>query len=483
MTDLPAHPEHAFTDELRAEALALVTQLRETLDQAVGHVDERPALCPDPDSVLGALEEPLPDAGVGARAALERLIDLQARAGANTAGPRCFHFVIGGNTPAAHGADLIATAFDVITYTWVVSPVGVRMETQALQWLKSLLGIPQSMQGVMVTGATMANFVGMACARQWWGEQQGFDVSASGLSGRPQMPVLTSGYVHAATRKVLSLLGIGRDHIQEFRADARGRLDLETFESALEALDGAPALVIINAGEVNAGDFDPVAAMMDAARRHNCWVRVDGAFGLFAAVSPRTAHLVAGMERADSITVDGHKWLNVPYDSGYAFVRDHGLMARAFRYSADYLPAEDDPRPTPGAIGPESSRRGRSFAVWATLKAYGRDGHRRLVEHCLDVAQHFAGLVDTHPELERMAEVPLNIVAFRYNPGGLDDARLDALNAALGEAMIADGTFLLGTSRLGPRTVFRPAFSNWRTRFEDVEALTETLVRMGRALL
>jgi glutamate/tyrosine decarboxylase-like PLP-dependent enzyme len=390
--------------------------------------------------------------------------------------------VIGGNTPAAHGADLLATAFDVITYSWVVSPVGVRMELQALEWLKQLFGLPLSMAGVMVTGATMANFVGLAAARQWWGEQHGFDVSASGLAGLPQMPVLTSGFVHAATRKVLALQGIGRDHIHEFRADDTGRLDLAGFESALKALDGEPAVVIINAGEVNAGAFDPVAAMMTAARRHNCWVHVDGAFGLFAAVSPRTAHLVEGFAEADSVTVDGHKWLNVPYDSGYAFVRDHGLMARAFRYSADYLPAEDDPRPTPGAIGPESSRRARSFAVWATLKAYGREGHRRIVEHCLDVASHFADIVDRTQQLERMAEVPLNIVAFRYNPGGLDASELDALNRSLGEAMIEDGRFLLGTSKLGQRTVFRPAFSNWRTRFEDVEALASVLLELGAGL-
>jgi glutamate/tyrosine decarboxylase-like PLP-dependent enzyme len=221
---------------------------------------------------------------------------------------------------------------------------------------------------------------------------------------------------------------------------------------------------------------------MPAARRHNCWVHVDGAFGLFAAVSPRTAHLVEGFAEADSVTVDGHKWLNVPYDSGYAFVRDHGLMARAFRYSADYLPAEDDPRPTPGAIGPESSRRARSFAVWATLKAYGREGHRRIVEHCLDVASHFADIVDRTQQLERMAEVPLNIVAFRYNPGGLDASELDALNRSLGEAMIEDGRFLLGTSKLGQRTVFRPAFSNWRTRFEDVEALASVLLELGAGL-
>jgi glutamate/tyrosine decarboxylase-like PLP-dependent enzyme len=180
--------------------------------------------------------------------------------------------------------------------------------------------------------------------------------------------------------------------------------------------------------------------------------------------------------------VDGHKWLNVPYDSGYAFVRDHGLMARAFRYSADYLPAEDDPRPTPGAIGPESSRRARSFAVWATLKAYGREGHQRIVEHCLDIAQHFARQVERADRLELMNDPQLNIVAFRYNPGGLGDEQLDELNERLVDAVLADGRFLVGTSKLGRRTVFRPAFSNWRTRLEDVEQFAAVVEELGRKL-
>jgi len=461
----------------------LIAQLADQLHLAVSAADERAALPADVDEVLRILDEPLPEDGAGVRQTLDQLLDLQRRAGANTAGPRCYHFVIGGNTPAAHGAELVAAAFDVVTYTWLLSPVGVTMELQALAWLKDLFGIPAVMSGVMVTGASMANFVGLAAARQWWGEQHGFDVSATGLSGRPQMPVLTSGYVHAASRKVLALQGIGRDNLQIYKKDDIGRIDLPAFKAGLEALNGAPAVVIVNAGEVNAGDFDPVADMIALARQHNCWVHIDGAFGLFAAVSPRTAHLVRGLEDADSITVDGHKWLNVPYDSGYAFVRDYGLMARAFRYSADYLPKEDDPRPTPGAIGPESSRRGRSFAVWATLKAYGRDGHRRIVEHCLDIARHFADVVDANSQLERMAPVPLNIVAFRFNPGGMDDEQLNALNRKLGERLLEDGRFLVGTSRLGTRTIFRPAFSNWRIRFEDVEALAGVICELGTHLL
>jgi glutamate/tyrosine decarboxylase-like PLP-dependent enzyme len=467
---------------LRDEARQLAGQIGGLLGPALESLDDRIALPPGSEAALRALDGPLPQQGNGMQATLDWLLDLNTRAGANTAGPKCFHFVIGGSTPAALGADLLATVYDTLTYTWVTSPVGVMLELQALAWLRELFGLPSDWSGVMVTGGTMANFVGLAAGRQWWGEQLGFDVSETGLAGRPQVPVLTSGFVHAATRKCLALQGIGRGHLRVFSADDTGRIDLAAFTAALERLDGTPALVIVNAGEVNAGAFDPVAEMITIARRHNAWVHVDGAFGLFARVSPRTEHLVRGVEDADSVAVDGHKWLNVPYDSGYAFVRDHALLARAFRYTADYLPAEDDPRPTLGAIGPESSRRGRGFAVWATLAAYGRDGQRRLVEHCLDNAQHLARQVREADDLELLAGVELNIVPFRYNPGGLGEEALDELNRRLGEAVLADGRFLVGTSRLGQRSVFRPAFSNWRTRPEDIDEFVAVLRELAPSI-
>jgi len=334
----------------------------------------------------------------------------------------------------------------------------------------------------MVTGGTMANFVGLAAGRQWWGSRLGVDVAERGLVGLPRVPVFSSGYVHAATLKVLALLGIGRENLTRCTRDAAGRVDLERLRRELAALDGQPALVVVTAGEPNTGDLDPVEAMIDLAREFDAWIHVDGAFGLFARVSPRTAHLARGVERADSVAVDGHKWLNVPYDSGYAFVRDHGLLAEAFRYTADYLPDPDDPRPTFGAIGPESSRRARAFAVWATLQAYGRDGHRRIVEHCLDLARHLAERIREAPDLVLASDVVLNVVAFRYDPGDLDETRVDELNRRLGEALLADGRFLVGTSKLGPRTILRPAFSNWRTRTSDVDELVAVVRELGGRL-
>ena len=457
--------------EFRREMDTLMTYLKEEIPTVVGSIDERIALPPQAGDVLADFREPLPDTGNGAQATIEKLIELNDAAGGNVVGPKSYHFVIGGSTPAALAADLLATAYEAITYTWILSPTGVEMEVQALDWLKELFGLPSDWPGVIVTGATMANFVCLAAGRQWWGEQHGVDVSETGLAGLPQMPVLTSGFVHAATLKCLATQGVGRGNVQKFSRDDFGRMDLDGMARALDELDGAPALVVVNAGEVNAGEFDPVDEMISLAREHNCWVHVDGAFGQFAAVSPRTEHLLKGVENADSVTVDGHKWLNVPYDSGYAFVRDYGLMARAFRYSADYLPDENNDRPTMGAIGPESSRRARSFAVWATLKAYGREGQRRLVEHCLDIAQYFAAAIRDATDFELMNDPQLNIVSFRYNPGGMSDNELDTLNEQLGAAVIADGRFLVGTSKMGARTIFRPAFSNWRTRTGDVDEM------------
>ncbi|WIO74678.1 aminotransferase class V-fold PLP-dependent enzyme [Porticoccaceae bacterium LTM1] len=460
----------------------LIGQLQESLAMVIRGTDDRMALPPDAVSALANLDEALPESGCGAKKTIERLLELNTAASGNTGGPRCFHFVIGGSTPAALAADLLATAYETVTYTWVNSPVGVKMELVALNWLKEMFGLPRGWGGVMVTGASMANFTCLAAARQWWGEQLGVDVSETGLSGMPKMQVLTSGLVHASTLKVMAMQGIGRANVRQFCRDEFGRVDLVAMENALDDLDGQPAVVIVNAGEVKAGEFDPVDKMISLARKHNCWVHVDGAFGLFARLSPRTAHLVAGVEKADSATVDGHKWLNVPYDSGYAFVRDCNLLARAFRYAADYLPGENIERPTPGAIGPESSRRGRSFAVWGTIKAYGRNGHREIVEHCLDLAQHFAGQVRRLEHLELMNDVQLNIVAFRYNPGGMSEEQLNVLNNRLGEAVLADGRFQVGTSKIGSRTILRPAFSNWRTRFSDVEDFAKVVLEIAQSL-
>jgi glutamate/tyrosine decarboxylase-like PLP-dependent enzyme len=240
--------------------------------------------------------------------------------------------------------------------------------------------------------------------------------------------------------------------------------------------------VIASAGEVNAGDFDPLPVMADLAERYGAWLHVDGAFGLFAAVSERTAHLVEGLERADSAIADGHKWLNVPYESGFAFVRDPSLQPAVFGSGAAYLPDLDDPKPNWGYLGPEMSRRARSFTVWATLRAYGREGYRAIVERHLDLAQHLAARVDAAPDLERLAHVSLNIVCFRFRPEGFAEDRLDELNRRLGAAVVADGRVAYGATDYGGRVALRPALTNWRIRERDVDLAVDVTRELGAKL-
>jgi glutamate/tyrosine decarboxylase-like PLP-dependent enzyme len=427
------------------------------------------------------LDGSLPDGGDGTLAAVRALIEAADRGATRSAGPRFFHFVMGGGTPAALAADWLTSALDQIAFNWVSSPFAMRVEQLALAWLKELFGLPAAWSGVFTSGATMANFTGLAAARRWWGAQHGVDVEEEGLAGLPPIPVLGGGWVHVSAAKALAMLGVGRAQVRTFPADASGRLDGRALEEALRALGGAPAILVATAGDVNTGGFDPIATMAGLAEEHGAWLHVDGAFGLFAAVSPETRELVDGVDRAHSVVVDGHKWLNVPYDCGAAFVHDPELHRGAFAAAAAYLGAEDPGRPVFANLSPELSRRARSLAVWATLRAYGRDGYRAMVERHLALARRLAERVDAEPELERLAGVPLNVVCFRYRPAGVGEEELDELNRRLGDALVEDGRVYFGTTVYDGKVAFRPAIVNWRTREEDVDLVVPTVLELGAA--
>lgn len=431
---------------------------------------------------LAQLEGPLPGEGMGTMEALALLIRCGLPAATGSAGPRFFHFVTGGVTPAALAADWLASAIDQNAFNWVSSPLATRLEQVAQAWLKELFGLPAEWGGVLTTGATMANFTGLAAARRWWAAQHGVDVDEIGLAGLPVMPILAGGYVHASALKALAMLGLGRAAARILERDPRGELDLDALAAALEGLRGAPALVLATAGDVNTGAFDPIGEMADLASRHNAWLHVDGAFGLFARVTPRASALADGLEAAGSVASDGHKWLNVPYDCGFAFVRDPRLLEGAFGLSAAYLRQPDPSRPSFGSLGPESSRRARSLAVWATLAAYGQTGYRDMVERHLELARRVGEEVEDAADMELLAPVRLNVVCFRYKPHGWADHRLDALNLAIGDAVLADGRVFLGTTRYGGRSAFRPAITNWRTREEDVDLIVPVIREIGERL-
>jgi glutamate/tyrosine decarboxylase-like PLP-dependent enzyme len=457
-------------------------EIEEVLDFVVSEartylaaLDEAPVLESGAEQAASRFGGDLPEEGVGAARALSELLE-GVPAATRSPGPRFFHFVTGGVTPAALGADWLTSILDQNSFSWVSSPFGARLEAVAVDWLKELFGLPADWGGVLTTGATTANFTGLAAARRWWAEQHGVDLDSRGFAGLPPVPVFSSGYVHSSALKALAMLGIGRESVRMLARDAAGRLDTDALERELVALAG-PAVLIGNAGEVNGGDFDPLDDMADLADRHGAWLHVDGAFGLFARVAPATAALAEGVERAHSVIGDGHKWLNVPYDCGFAFVRDAAALSSTFGLTAAYLPVDE--RPNFGYLGPEASRRARALAVWATLRAYGRNGYRDMVERHVELAEHLAGRIDEAPDLERLAEVPLNIVCFRFRPPGAGEDELDALNDRLGEALLADGRVYVGTTRYEGRAGLRPAIVNWRTREADVDLLVEVVRELG----
>ena len=443
--------------ELKREEVRALELVLDAAKTYLNELDDAPVLASRERRFGG----PLPEEGGGVASALAELIASSAVA-TRSSGPRFFHFVTGGTTPAALGADWLTSLLDQNAFSAVSSPLGVEVEEVAIRWLRELFELPESWGGVLTTGATMANFVGLAAGRRWWAQQHGVDVDERGLAGLPAMPIFSTDAIHVSARKALAMLGLGRETAR--------LVDVEALERGLA--EAGPAIVIGNLGEVNDGRIDDLARMADLVERRGAWLHVDGAFGLFARLTPRTAALTEGVERADSVISDGHKWLNVPYDSGFAFVRDRELLKEPFRLTAAYLPSDETP-------SPEASRRARALAVWATLAAYGRSGYRAMVERHLDLAQHLGRRVEEEPDLELLAPVTLNIACFRYRPSGLDEEELDELNARLGEDVLADGRVFFGTTRYGGRVAFRPAIVNWRTTERDVDLIVDVLLELA----
>jgi glutamate/tyrosine decarboxylase-like PLP-dependent enzyme len=464
-----ADPLHG-QDELE-QALELAAALARDYVTGIG---DDPVQPPGSEERVMALGARLPDAGEGALAPLRELAGMGADLATRSSGPRFFHFVVGGTTPAALAADWLTSALDQNSGLWASSPLGSRLEAIAVEWLRDLFELPPELSGVLITGGTMANFTCLAGARSWWAERHGIDVDEHGFAGAPAIPVFTTDHIHQSATKSLGLLGVGRSAV-------RRCADLDEIEAGLRELGGAPAILVATAGEPNAAVFDPIAQMADLAERYGAWLHVDGAFGLFARLSPRTKHLTDGIERAHSVSSDGHKWLNVPHDCGFAFVRERRYLLKAFTESAAYLPADAEERPSVAYISAEGSRRARAFTVWATLKAYGRDGYRQMVERHLDITQHLAERVDAEPELERLADVTLNVVTFRVRPDGVPEEELDELNSELGAELLRDGRVFAGTTRYEGRVAFRPAIVNWGTQEDDVDLLVDVLLELAAA--
>jgi glutamate/tyrosine decarboxylase-like PLP-dependent enzyme len=328
----------------------------------------------------------------------------------------------------------------------------------------------------------MGNLSCLAAARQWASNQLGFDAAEDGLVGHPPIHVVSSSAIHASAVKSLSTLGLGRSGVTQIPTDD-GTMDIARLREHMGQIDG-PVIMIANAGEVNSGQFDDLNAMADIRDSHpgGAWLHVDGAFGLFAAASPAYRDRVSGTERADSVASDAHKWLNVPYDAGFAFVRDETAIRSAFAITSAY-PTKSESFDADN-YGPEFSSRFRALAAWCSLKSLGRSGYREMVERCIDNARMLASWIDDQPNMEllnadRQRAYPFNIVCFRYiNPARTDDD-LDAFNTDAVAALQRDGRAFVSGTRWNGAPALRAAFVNWSTTGDDVRILQDALRDTG----
>jgi glutamate/tyrosine decarboxylase-like PLP-dependent enzyme len=413
------------------------------------------------DELRSLLDGKLPEQGEDPATVVEALAEAAEPGLIALGSPRYFGFVIGGSLPAALGADWLVSAWDQIASLYVCGPSAGVAEEVAGRWVLELLGLPANAAFGLTTGGTMANFTGIAAGRHAVLERQGWDVEARGLQGAPRVRVLVGEHAHATIFLALKMLGLGADNAIRVRTDDAGRLDPDALAAELDAGEG-PAIVCAQAGEVNTGCFDPFDELADVCERHDAWLHVDGAVGLWAAASREFDSLTNGLERADSWSTDAHKWLNVPYDCGFIAVAEPDALRGAMGISAPYLTAAQNARDSYQYV-PESSRRGRGFVLYAALRSLGRNGVADLVERCSSLARLMAQEVGGDPALEVINEVVINQVLVAI--AGDEDGNA---TAAAVERLQDDGTcWLAGTSWRG-RPAIRISVCNWRTSEEDI---------------
>ncbi len=425
----------------------------------------------DLERMIKTLGGPLPQQSTPPADVLEQLMRDAEPGLMGTVGPRFFGFVIGGSLPAAAAADMVAAGWDQCAFNGVLAPAAIAAEEVAGGWLKELLGIPSGASVGFVTGAQQANTVGLAAARHHVLAEVGWDVEQLGLNGAPRVRVVAGVERHATIDRSLRLLGLGAGSIEPVEADPNGAIDIAELERVLSRGPEGPVIVCLQAGNVNTGACDDLMAGCEVAKRHGAWVHVDGAFGLWAAASPNTRHLVAGLEQADSWGCDGHKWLNLPYDSGFAFCAHPRVQAEAVSYTAAYLTGSGGAAVAAADLTLESSRRARGFAAWAGLRQLGRDGVADLVDRPCRLARRFADAL-TAAGLEVVNDVVLNQVLV-----GFGDADADRVVAAVQ----AEGTCWLGGTTWRGRRLMRISVSNWSTTEDDVDRSVEAILRAARA--
>jgi glutamate/tyrosine decarboxylase-like PLP-dependent enzyme len=442
--------------------------LRSVMERAINYQqslnDRRVSPSSEAVEPLAELNVPLQDEPIAGEEIIALLDRVGSPATVATSGGRYFGFVIGGSLPAAQAATLLVDVWDQNACLRVMSPIAIALEEVALRWLLDVLALPPDCGASFVTGASMANFTGLAAARHAVLERAGWDVEAKGLYGAPEITVVVGEEVHATVIKALGLLGFGRKRVVTVPTDEQGRMRVD----ALPPLS-ATTIICIQAGNVNTGAFDPAQKICDAAHRAGAWVHVDGAFGMWAAAAPDRAYLIKGFADADSWATDGHKWLNVPYDSGIAFVRNPDHLRAAMSFTAEYLPQAYKREPLD--YTPEASRRARGVAVWAALRSLGRNGLADLVERtCVYAARFAEGLQAA--DYRVLNDVVINQVLISFGD--------DAMTRKVITALQADGTCWCGETVWHGQVAMRISVSSWATTEADVERSLAAMVRLAR---
>ncbi len=457
MNSILAHDLVHLEDILEQTTKTAVAVLQNIEAQAVARL-------PSPAQIMD-----LPEIGLGFEQTLNQFMQRYAPSFSGSVGSRYLGFVTGGTTPAALAGDWLTSTFDQNPTSGLDSSAP-DLERECLAMLRQFFKLSSAHDGVFVSGATMSNFVGLAMARQWVGQQQGYNVAEEGI----RQPIqVFSGAAHSSVYKALSMLGMGRQNLSSLALNpATERISIQALRTALEN-HNAPCIVVANAGTVNTVDFDDLSAILELKKEFPFWLHIDAAFGGFAALSPRFDHLVQGLDQADSLCIDAHKWLNVPYDAAMSFSRHAALRLEVFQNSAVYLGM---PSSTPDFVHltPENSRRLRALPAWFSLNAYGRSGYQEIVENCCDLAANLGKKIQGDPRLKLLAEVRMNVVCFALS---------NQQNTLFLEQLNAHGEVFMTPTALHGQAGIRAAFSNWRTQESDLEriwtAIQSTLNQMG----
>jgi glutamate/tyrosine decarboxylase-like PLP-dependent enzyme len=449
------------------------------LDIVLGHASswfealaERPVRAgTSSEQLWRALGGPLPENGAPPTEVIAALADAGVTGTIASAGPRYFGFVIGGSMPAALAADWLVSTWDQNACTFAHSPLASTIEQITGSWIRELAGLPATMSFGFVTGGHMANFTALACARHSVLRKSGWDVEADGLNGAPPIEIFVNEESHYTILLALRLLGLGSGRVRKIPADEQGRMRPDRLGAALRESSG-PCIVCAQAGNVNTGAFDPLPAIADATKERGAWLHVDGAFGQWAAASPEYRHLVRGIERADSLASDAHKWLNVPYDCGLIFCADEAAHRSAMSLAAVYIGATGGER-DPHEFVPEESRRARAIPVYAALRSLGRSGLAEMIERNCRQARRFGEALHA-AGFEVLNDVVLNQVLVSFGAPEQTQATMAALQQ--------EGTCWCGGTVWKGRAAMRISVSNWATSDEDVERSIEAMIRCARSV-